>query len=163
MPRPRNPIGTFGKINIRKVSATRHEAETRVRDDDGSTHRVRATDAPKAEAERLLKAKLSTRSEMHQRFGALHGDSSFAELVEVWKADLKLRGLTVSSGFRYVTDMDKLVAPKFKNLTLREITVRRVDTFLKEQAQRSYSREAPQGPPRRGSTSSGRRERGLGR
>ncbi|HRC16703.1 MAG TPA: tyrosine-type recombinase/integrase [Phycicoccus elongatus] len=73
-------------------------------------------------------------------FGELTPDSSFARLVEVWLDDLDLEGKIVqSTRSLYERNMRQLVMPAFEHYSLREITVSRVDRFLKAQAQKSYS------------------------
>ena len=73
--------------------------------------------------------------------GELSGSSSFRHLVEVWLADLDLEDkLAPSTRDLYERNMEKLVMPAFANYTLREITVRKVDQFIKTLAStKSYS------------------------
>ena len=55
--------------------------------------------------------------------------------------DIELEGrLAPSTRSLYERDMRTLVEPSFADLALREITVSRVDRFLKKQAQVSYAR-----------------------
>lgn len=139
MTRPRIPIGTFGDITLTQRDG-RVEARARYRDDDGVLRRVRASGASQAEATRRLKAKLATR-ESHRSYGELSPDSSFPKLVEVWLEDLALDGsLARSTKALYERDMRTIVMPAFEHLILREITVSRVDRFLKHlAANRSYA------------------------
>ncbi|MGC4112226.1 MAG: tyrosine-type recombinase/integrase [Nocardioides sp.] len=71
----------------------------------------------------------------------MSGSSSFRHLVEVWLADLDLEDkLAPSTRDLYERNMEKLVMPAFANYTLREITVRKVDQFIKTLAStKSYS------------------------
>ncbi len=71
----------------------------------------------------------------------MSGSSSFRHLVDVWLADLDLEGkLAQSTRDLYERNMEKLVMPAFANYTLREITVRKVDQFIKTLAStKSYS------------------------
>src|SRR5680860_156869 len=74
--------------------------------------------------------------------GDLTADSSFTKLVEVWLEDLDLEGrLAPSTRELYERDMRQLVLPAFAKFTLREISVRRVDQFIKRlAATKSYSK-----------------------
>jgi hypothetical protein len=140
MARPRTPIGTFGDITYLKTPTGQVRARTRFRDDDGRVRRVSATGADRRSAERALKAVLATRAS-HVAAGKLTADSSFAKLVEVWLADLDLEGkVAPSTRALYERNMRQLVMPAFAHFTLREITVRKVDQFIKSlAANRSYS------------------------
>ena len=73
--------------------------------------------------------------------GELTGSSSFKHLVELWLEDLDLEGkVAESTRALYERNMEKLVLPVFANYTLREISVRKVDQFLKKLAStKSYS------------------------
>ncbi|MGH8828726.1 MAG: tyrosine-type recombinase/integrase [Jiangellaceae bacterium] len=140
MGRPRTPIGTFGDITYVKVAGGRVRARTRYRDDDGQVRRVSATGASNKEAERNLKQVLSRRPS-HVASGEITGDSSFATLVEVWLEDLDLENkLAPSTRALYERNMRQLVMPAFEHYVLREITVRKVDQFIKTLATtKSYS------------------------
>lgn len=140
MGRPRTPIGTFGAITARRVG-DRWVASTRHRDWDGKLRRVEATADTRQAAERELKQRLSSRSEFAGNTGPVSADTPFERLVELWLDDLELEGkIAASTRELYERDMRTLVLPSFVNLTLREISVSRVDRFLKAQAKISYSR-----------------------
>lgn len=140
MGRPRTPIGTFGDITYVKVLGGRVRARARYRDDDGQVRRVSATGATNREAERNLKKVLSQRPS-HVASGELTGDISFGTLVEVWLEDLDLENkLAPSTRALYERNMRQLVMPAFEHYVLREITVRKVDQFIKTLATtKSYS------------------------
>ena len=141
MARPRTPIGTFGEISIEKTPDGRARALTRFRDYDGLLRRVQATaDTPKA-AERRLKELLAERSEQLVGQGELSASSTFRHLVDVWLADLDLENaLRPSTRALYERNMRQLVLPAFEHYALREITVRKVDQFIKSlAATKSYS------------------------
>jgi site-specific recombinase XerD len=89
---------------------------------------------------RRLKAKLAAR-ESRRTFGELSPDTSFAKLVDIWLQDLDLDGeLAPSTRQLYERDMRTIVMPAFEHLILREVTVSRVDRFLKHlAATRSYA------------------------
>jgi site-specific recombinase XerD len=102
--------------------------------------RVSATGLTKREAERNLKKVLAERSS-YRAIGELTANSSFSTLVEVWLADLDLEGrLAPSTRALYERNMRQLVLPVFEGYSLREITVSKVDRFLKAlAANKSYS------------------------
>ncbi len=141
MARPRTPIGTFGEIHVEKTHDGRARALTRFRDYDGQLRRVQATgDTPKA-AERKLKEMLVERTEQEVGQGDLTSASSFRHLVDVWLADLDLEGaIAPSTRALYERNMRQLVLPAFEHYALREISVRKVDQFIKTLAKtKSYS------------------------
>lgn len=140
MARPRTPIGTFGDISYVKAAGGQFRARTRYRDDDGKVRRVSATGSTMREAERNLKKVVADRSS-YRSTGELTADSSFTRLVEVWLADLDLEGkLAPSTRALYERNMRHLVLPAFDGYTLREITVSKVDRFIKTLAMtKSYS------------------------
>lgn len=139
MARPRTPIGTFGAIRFATENGL-IVASTRYRDDDGRLRRIEAGGASRAEAARNLKQRIATRAS-YRTFGELSPDSSFKRLVEVWLEDLDLEGgIAPSTRELYERDMRTIVMPAFEHLTLREITVSKVDRFLKHLASnRSYA------------------------
>ena len=140
MARPRTPVGTFGDITFETVPGGRVRALARFRDEDGRLRRVVATASTERSAERLLKTRMSRRT--HQDgHGELSPDSSFGQLVELWLEDLDLEDrLAPNTRTLYERNMRQLVLPAFEHFQLREITVSKVDRFLKVQQQKSYSR-----------------------
>ncbi|GAB3769852.1 integrase [Nocardioides ginsengisegetis] len=140
MARPRIPIGTFGEVSYVRTASGRVRARTRYRDDDGQVRRVSASGASHKAAERALKAVLAQRASQVAS-GELTRDSTFARLVEVWLEDLDLEGrLAPSTRALYERNMRQVVLPAFEHFTLREITVRKVDQFIKSlAANKSYS------------------------
>lgn len=139
MGRPRTPIGTFGQISFSRAGR-KIRARTRYRDDDGRIRRVQASGATEADAVRRLKAAVAQR-ESRCSYGELSPDSSFTTLVKVWLEDLDLDGeLARSTRDLYERDMRTIVLPAFEHLLLRELTVSRVDRFLRHlAANRSYA------------------------
>jgi integrase len=116
-------------------------ARTRYRDQDGRLRFVQASGSNRAAAERNLKTALSLRTARTSGVGSITGDSAFGKLVELWLEDLDLEG-RIAPGTRelYERNIRLLVMPSFKHFALREISVSRVDRFLKQQAAISYSR-----------------------
>ena len=141
MTKPRLAIGTYGSIAFTTTESGQVQAATRFRDEDGTVRRVRATGVSRSAADRALKARIATRR-MHGEFDDITGDTSFAQLATMWLADIRDEGrLSLNTQSLYERDMRTLVMPAFEHLLLREITVRRVDTFLKTTCRNgSYSR-----------------------
>src|SRR5918995_2925293 len=140
MGRPRTPIGTFGDLSNAKTASGQIRARTRFRDDDGEIRRVSATGPTRKAAERSLKEVVSQRTS-RAAYAELTTDSSFKQLVELWLEDLDLEGkLAPSTRALYERNIRQLVMPVFEHYALREITVGRVDRFLKALARtKSYS------------------------
>ncbi|AXT85103.1 site-specific integrase [Aeromicrobium sp. A1-2] len=142
MARPRTPVGTFGDIEFTALPNGDVRARTRFRDYDGQLRRVEATAPTRKMAEHRLKENVAARADHTVGSGELAADSSFTTLVEVWLEDLDLEGrLAPSTRELYERDMRDLVLPAFANFALREISVRRVDQFIKRLASaQSYSK-----------------------
>jgi integrase len=138
MARPRTPVGAYGSIAVRR-RGDRVIAETRIRDADGRLRHVRVTARTAAQAQRVLRERLVDRP----TFGstkALMPQSTFADLVEVWLADLAVQQLAEGTKQNYRDQVRLHVLPAFEPYTLAEITTGRVEWFLKSQAAISSSR-----------------------
>ncbi|MEV0890787.1 site-specific integrase [Promicromonospora sp. NPDC050262] len=91
-------------------------------------------------AEQALKVKLAHRTRM-AGVGELHPHSPFPDLVRVWLEDLDLDpDLAQGTKDLYERDMRTLVLPVFEHFVLREITISKVDRFLRTLAKQSYAR-----------------------
>ncbi len=140
MARPRTPIGTFGQITFHATSAG-VTARCWFRDHDGRLRAIEATARTAKAAERELKARMANRADRTPGTAAITADSPFPKLVELWLEDIDLEDrLAAHTRALYERNMRTLVLPTFRHLTLREVTVTRVDRFLKTQAKVSYSR-----------------------
>lgn len=139
--KPRIEIGTFGAIELTTLANGKVRARARFRDEDGRLRRIEARDDTAAKAERRLKHKFVERVELAIDGDELTPDSLFSHLVEVWLEDLDLENrLAKNTRQLYERNIRNLVLPTFEHLTLREITVRRVDRFIKTLAStKSYS------------------------
>ncbi|WP_374935779.1 tyrosine-type recombinase/integrase [Microbacterium sp. CJ77] len=136
----RTPIGTFGTISFRTGANGIVRARTRYRDEDGALRQVQASGRSRKAAEQRLKVLLTERSRPAVA-GELTPDTPFADLAELWLDDLDLEGrIAVKTRDLYEWNMRKLVLPAFGQLRLKEVTVSRVDRFLKTCAKTSYSR-----------------------
>jgi hypothetical protein len=138
--RVRIPIGTFGDINTTPTSPGRWRARAKFRDQDGYCALEASGPSSKA-AEQALKVKLAKRTRIGSSMGDLHPHSPFPDLVRVWLEDLEL-DTDLAQGTRdlYERDMRTLVLPVFEHFVLREITISKVDRFLRTLAKESYSR-----------------------
>ncbi|WP_225754852.1 tyrosine-type recombinase/integrase [Actinotalea sp. Marseille-Q4924] len=136
--RPRTPIGTFGQIAVTDLGG-RYRALTRFRDVDGRLRKVSATAATRRGAEATLKARLAGRAGPGTavRLGVATG---FAELCELWLADLAHRDISEGTKQNYRDDLRRYVRPALAQFTLGEITTGRVESFLRAEAAVSYSR-----------------------
>jgi integrase len=141
MGRPRTAIGPFGEFNYITAPNGKIKARVRFRDDDGQIRLVQATGDTRKSAERELKLKLGRRDNYSAGSRDLSADSTFARLVDVWLDDLDLTDkLAPSTRALYERKMRQLVMPVFEGYALREITVRKVDQFIKYlAANKSYS------------------------
>lgn len=138
MARPRTPVGAYGAIAVRR-RRDRVTAETRIRDADGRIRHVRVTARTAGQARLVLKERLLDRP----AFGStrvITPQSSFADLAEVWLADLDLQRLAEGTKQNYRDQVRLHVLPAFEHYTLAEITTGRVEWFLKSQAAISSSR-----------------------
>jgi integrase len=138
MARPRTPVGAYGSIAVRR-RGKRVIAETRIRDADGRIRHIRVTARTAARAQLVLKERLLNRP----LFGSTRDitpQSSFADLAEVWLADLDLQQLAEGTKQNYRDQVRLHVLPAFQHYTLAEITTGRVEWFLKSQAAISISR-----------------------
>jgi integrase len=135
--RPRTPIGTHGAINTRR-EAGRVVAETRVRDLDGRLRQVRASGPTAAAARSRLLERIRERPSL-QSVGVLRPTSSFADLADLWLADLDLRDLAGNTKENYRTCLRLHVRPAFEHYALAEVTTGRVEWFLARQAKVSPS------------------------
>nr|WP_233197223.1 site-specific integrase [Cryobacterium sp. N21] len=142
--RPRLPISTFGAIKTTEVGAGRFRAMARFRDWDGQSRQVTATGSSRNAAETALKVELATR----MRVGNVGnvGDSAnarspFRMLAEAWLEDLML-DVDRANGTKtvYEYELRGLVLPFFEHFTVREVTVGRIELFLKVQRAISYAR-----------------------
>jgi integrase len=135
--RPRTPIGTHGSINTRRQGGG-VVAETRVRDLDGRLRQARATGPTAAAARTRLMERVRERPALPSA-GVLRPTSSFADLADLWLADLELRDLAGNTKENYRACLRLHVRPAFEHYTLAEVTTGRVEWFLAKQAKVSSS------------------------
>lgn len=135
--RPRIPIGSHGTITTRR-QGSRTVAETRVRDLDGRVRQVRVFASTATAAQNLLKERIRDRPVMPGS-GVLQPTSAFADLADLWLADLDVRDLAENTKESYRSCLRLHVRPAFEHYTLAEVTTGRVEWFLAKQARVSSS------------------------
>jgi len=139
--RPRLPISTFGSIRTTEVGAGRFRAWTRFRDWDGQTRQVTATGSSRNAAATALKVDLAQRMRAGDATDSLDAGSPFPMLAEAWLEDLLLDvDRAESTKEIYERELRGLVLPSFAHYTVREVTVGRVERYLKMQRAKSYTR-----------------------
>ncbi|GAA1726476.1 hypothetical protein GCM10009809_22760 [Isoptericola hypogeus] len=141
MPRPRTPLGTFGEIWHEQTGSGKTLARVKLRDDAGNRRKMSAVGESPAAATRNLKRKIAEMTRLVGERGEITADSTFERLAKVWLETIEDDAeLSASTKYRYKKDLASLVLPAFRDFTLREMSVRRVDHFLRSQATKSYSR-----------------------
>ncbi len=139
--RPRLPINTFGAIKTTEVGAGRFRATARFRDWDGQSRQVTATGSSRNAAETALKVELAARMRVGSVGDSVNAGSPFRMLAEAWLEDLMLdvdRAIGTKTVYEY--ELRGLVLPFFEHFTVREVTVGRIERFLKVQRAISYTR-----------------------
>jgi len=139
--RPRLPISTFGSITTTKVGPERFRATTVFRDSDGQVRQVGATRPSRNAAVAALKEELAARVRTGGAGDSLNAGSPFRLLAEAWMEDVLL-DVDRAQGTKdvYESELRRLVLPHFENFTIREVTVGRIELFLRMQRAKSYTR-----------------------
>ncbi|GAB3129341.1 tyrosine-type recombinase/integrase [Glaciibacter psychrotolerans] len=139
--RPRTPVSTFGSIKTVEIAPGRFRATARFRDWDGQTRKVTATDSSRNAAASSLKQILATRAHGGDTIDSLTAGSPFTLLADAWLEDLMLDVDRADSTKEiYERELRGLVLPTFQHFTVREVTVGRIERFLKVQRALSYAR-----------------------
>lgn len=137
---PHLAIGTHGAIQTTARASGRFRALTRFRDWDGQTRRVVASGESRNAATTALKLDLQERIRYAGTQGVLTPDSRFSELAEGWLDDLRMDvDRAESTKETYERQLRSSVLPFFSDFAVREITVGRMERYLKLQRQRSFS------------------------
>ncbi|WP_210480685.1 site-specific integrase [Naasia sp. SYSU D00948] len=138
--RPRTDIGTFGDIRTTRFPSGQTQAVTRFRDWDGRLRRITATGSTKAQAIAALKRKAADRDRARDAGQAVTADTPFPVLAQLWLEEMQIDP-NLSDGTKEVYErrVRNLLLPALEHFTLREITVARLERFLKAQAAKSYA------------------------
>ena len=139
--RPRLPISTFGSITTVKLGPARFRATTVFRDWDGQSRQAGATRESRNGAQAALKVDLAARMRSNGVGDSLDASSPFPMLAAAWLEDVML-DVDRSQGTKdtYQRELRVLVVPFFENFTIREVTVGRIELFLRQQRAKSYTR-----------------------
>lgn len=141
MSRPPLAIGTYGNISRKELASGRWQAETRYRDHDGITRKVRAHGATGPKAENALKEAIRDR-----KHGAgsdlLTPDSTVKELLTQWLTDVDRSDRAQSTKKAYRRTVEKVITPAMGGVRLREATTGRIDAMLRAIPKNSTARDA---------------------
>lgn len=138
--RSRLEIGTYGDISTASTPAGTIRAEARFRDWDGEVRKVTAVGPTVKAAKQALRQKLARRSTATGFGMTLSPESTVAELAAAWLEDVQVRtDLADGTKDLYAREVNSLILPHLKSLRLREVTVGRIDQFIKRQATVSYA------------------------
>lgn len=133
-------IGTYGSIQTTELARGRFRALTRFRDWDGQTRQVGATGESRNAAITALKLDLQERMRHAGTQGSLAPDSKFTDLADAWLDDLRLDvDRAESTKETHERQLRGSVLPFFADFAVREITVGRIERYLKQQRLRSFS------------------------
>lgn len=130
--RARLEIGTYGDISTTRTPAGTVRAEARFRDRDGEIRKVTAVGSTVQAAKQALRTKLARRSTATGFGTTLSPESTVADLAVAWLEDVQVRtDLAPGTKDLYAREVKSLILPHLKSLRLREVTVGRMDQFLK--------------------------------
>lgn len=139
MARPVQPLGTYGKVSVART-ASGYVARTRYRSIDGDYHRVEATAATANLATHELKKKIADGLDLRSD-GDITRQSKFREVAQMWLDEIEKQDhLAPQTVQRYRDSVERVVVPALGDLRLRELTVGRLDRFLKAEADTAVSR-----------------------
>lgn len=129
MARPRLELGTWGKVTRSEISPGKHRARARFRDFTGRTKQVEAYGKSGAEAERRL---LKTLRDRVQSAGdTISGSTTVSALGKIWTARLDRSDLSSQTIGQYKDHLHRFIEPALGELLLVEVTVSRIDGFLR--------------------------------
>ncbi|MDR3202042.1 MAG: hypothetical protein LBT54_02745 [Bifidobacteriaceae bacterium] len=126
-----SPIGAHGRIATKQTppGSGKWRATARFRDHDGTTRQVEAWAPSSGKAERKLTAELAAR----KRLGGqdVTPDLPLRRLAALWLDEKKGEGVEPQTLDQYRQAVTTLVIPSLGGLEIREVTVSRLDAFLK--------------------------------
>ena len=131
MGRPSLSLGTAGKLRVWREANGQYTARCLFRDYDGHTRAIERSRTTKAGAERALKEALRDRGTHANGADDITGESRVTVLAEAWWAHFD--GLDRSPGTKrlYRDRVDSQVIPALGALHIRELTIGRVERFLR--------------------------------
>lgn len=134
MSRPSLPLGTMGEIRCYRQPSGLVRAVAYFRDLDGRTRQVERTGKTESSAKSRLRAACRDRTTVSTD-GDITPETTVAIVAELWFADVVAavavgdKSPTTSQLYRY--RLDRQVIPGLGALRLREISVARVDRFIR--------------------------------
>lgn len=139
--RPPLPIGSHGDIYVMSLRPGVYQAETRFRDKDGVTRKVRANGATEAKAKAALREKILDRKRQGTA-DELTVESPLSALVEKWLetlepkrrsvTDTRVGSLADGTVDTYIDVARKVLIPGIGAVRLREMSTQRADRYLSE-------------------------------
>lgn len=129
MPRPPLVIGTWGRIRRTEIRKGLWVADARYRDHDGVTRQLERTGTTAQKAEDILKEALRDRLTLS---GAdITAESTVAAVGAVWLESEIVGEKALNTERRYTEILHGVVTPGLGQVRMREISVSRLDRFLK--------------------------------
>lgn len=122
MPRPRTPLGSYGKIRVRPLPGGQHEAMAWFRDFDGKTRPVTARDTSATKAATKLRAKLAERATPGQD-STITPNTRLTVLSEKWWEQFTQTGKAANTLARYRYTLDTHLLPNMGELAIKECSV----------------------------------------
>lgn len=133
MSRPRLELGTWGKITRTEISEDKWRARARFRDFTGRTKQREAYGDSGAKAERNLLKTL--RAEVESAGDSITGNTTVTALSKIWLTDPDLtNNCSEQTIERYTDSLEHHILPALGEYRLMEVTVSRVDRFLRTMA-----------------------------
>jgi len=130
MGRPALDIGTAGVVRVYPAPTGGYSAETLFRDLDGKVRRVERHAATRSAADRALQ--LAVRDRTQPAAGReLTPDSKVKVLARIYLDDIALSDRSPSTVAQYQDRIEKQILPALGEIRVRELSVGRVDIFLK--------------------------------
>jgi integrase len=134
MPRPPLPLGTMGEIRCYRLDSSRVRAMAKYRDYDGVTRQVERTGKSEAQARNRLKEACRDRGRTDAA-AEITPSTTVKAVAAQWFSEIQIAvdmgELAPGTGTAYRDRIKNQIEPALGALRLREVTVSRVDLFLK--------------------------------
>lgn len=129
MARKSLPLGTWGRVSRLEITPGRWRALARFRDFDGRTRQVEAWGKTGASAERSLVSAMTDRAAPSD--DELTPDTTLARLAAKWLSEVDAGTLATNTRERYRGVVQDYIVEGLGAVRIREVTVGRVEAFLK--------------------------------
>jgi integrase len=132
VPRPRNPIGTYGVINTAEIAPGRWRARTLYRFEDGKRRQVERVRAGKtgSKAVHALKEALKDISVPLGTAATIDADTRLSDLGDLFLQAKTEAGKTVRTVDTYRHNLTKIIKPLLGDLRISEATPARLQRFI---------------------------------